>query len=201
MFSGIVEELGEVASFDGERITIRAARVVGGVAVSDSISINGACLTVVERAEDTFAVQLVPETLERTTLGALRPGDNVNLERPLEYGGRVGGHLVQGHVDGVVVVAGTTPDGNSVRIRVKAEPRIMRYVVEKGFIALDGVSLTVVDRTEDTFSIAVIPFTRDNTTLGRYGAGDRINVEVDVTAKYLEQLSMPYRDADGGTIP
>lgn len=192
MFTGIVEEMGEIASFDGERLVIRAARVLEDLAVSDSICVNGACLTVIERAERTFAVQVVPETMRRTNLGDLKAGDRLNLERPLRHGGRIGGHFVQGHVDGVAELTRATPDGNSVQVSFKAGPRIMRYVVEKGFVALDGVSLTVVERAEESFGITVIPFTRDHTTFGRRTVGDRVNVEVDITAKYVEQFVKPY---------
>lgn len=194
MFSGIVEETGTVASFDGARLEIKALRALEGLQVSDSIAVAGVCLTVVGRYEGGFAVEVVPETLRRTNLGELGPGDHVNLERSLPYRGRIGGHLVQGHVDGQAAIAAINPEGNSQRISFKAGASIMKFVVEKGFIALDGVSLTVAGRTKSGFSIALIPHTRSMTTFGERTIGDSVNVEVDMTAKYVEQLVKSYLD-------
>jgi len=192
MFSGIVEELGTIKSFDGQHLAVSCGTVLEDLRVSESIAVNGACLTVIETGPNAFVVETVPETLQRTNLGELAPGTPVNLERAMRYGGRVGGHLVQGHVDGTASVATLTPDGNSTRVGFKASERIMRYVVEKGFIALDGASLTIVERSNDAFSIALIPYTRDHTTFGTRRPGDRVNVEIDITAKYLERLAAPY---------
>lgn len=192
MFSGIVEELGAIESFDGRRLAVSCKTVLEDLRVSESIAINGACLTVVETRPSAFVVEAVPETLQRTNLGELAPGTPVNLERAIRYGDRVGGHLVQGHVDGTVSVTTLTPDGNSTRVGFKAPERIMRYVVEKGFVALDGASLTIVERSNDGFSIALIPYTRDHTTFGTRRPGDRVNVEIDITAKYLERFAAPY---------
>lgn len=199
MFSGIVEEVGEVESLDDGRLRIRARLVTGDLSVSDSICVAGACLTVVERDDDGFAVDVVPETVRRTNFGSLKPGSRLNLERSLAYGGRIGGHLVQGHVDGIIDVARVADEGSSTRVWLKADPRIMRYVVEKGFIALDGVSLTIVDRDEESFSIALIPYTQEHTTFGRPRPGDRVNIEVDVTAKYVEQFVEPHLPRSEGS--
>jgi len=196
MFSGIVEEVGRLVSFDGARVVVSAGKVLEDLGVSDSIGLAGTCLTVVERDEKTFTVQVVPETLHRTNLGALKTGDGINLEGSLAWGERVGGHMVQGHIDCVVTVQSIVPEGNSRIVRFKAPERIMRYVVEKGFVALDGVSMTVVDRDDESFSVAVIPFTWDNTTFCERGIGAGLNLEADVTAKYIEQLIIPYVSPD-----
>jgi riboflavin synthase len=192
MFSGIVEEMGTVRAFDGVRLEIRARKALGNLTVSDSIAIAGTCLTVVARGRGSFVVEVIPETLARTNLGRLTPGDHVNLERSLRYGARIGGHLVQGHVDGLATIASAVSDGNSVRIAFKAPPPIMKFVVEKGFVALDGVSLTVVGRNSTGFSVALIPHTRKITTFGEKRPGDAINVEVDMTAKYVQQIARAY---------
>ena len=196
MFSGIVEEVGRLVSFDGARVVVSARKVLEDLGVSDSIALAGTCLTVVERDEKTFTIQVVPETLHRTNLGTLKTGDGINLEGSLAWGERVGGHMVQGHIDCVVTVQSIVPEGNSRIVRFKAPERIMRYVVEKGFVALDGVSMTVVDRDNESFSVAVIPFTWDNTTFCERGIGAGLNLEADVTAKYIEQLIIPYVSPD-----
>jgi len=196
MFSGIVEEVGRLISFDGERVVISADKVLKDLKVSDSIALAGTCLTVVERDESSFTVEVVPETLHRTNLGALKPGDGINLEGSLAWGERIGGHLVQGHIDCVVTVESVFPEGNSRIVRFKAPQRIMRYVVEKGFVSLDGVSMTVVGRDDESFSVAVIPFTWDNTTFSERAIGGGLNLEADVTAKYIEQLIIPYVSPD-----
>jgi riboflavin synthase len=192
MFSGIIEEMGTVHAFDGVRLEIRASKTLGGLNVSDSIAVAGTCLTVVARGTGSFAAEVVPETLTRTNLGRLQPGHHVNLERSLRYGERIGGHLVQGHVDGLATIASVVPDGNSVRATFKAPAPIMKFVVEKGFVALDGASLTVTGRTPTGFSVALIPHTRKITTFGEKGRGDVVNVEVDMTAKYIRQIADAY---------
>ncbi|MDE2802263.1 MAG: riboflavin synthase, partial [Chloroflexota bacterium] len=154
----------------------------------DSIAVNGACLTITTMSEGRFAVDVTPETLRRTNLGDLRVGSPVNLEPPLAYGGKVGGHLVQGHVDAVGVVAEVTPEGNSRLITFDAPREIMRYVVKKGFVAVDGISLTVAGLSDAQFTVAVIPYTDEHTTLGERGPGDRVNLEADILAKYTERL-------------
>ncbi len=192
MFSGIVEEVGKVVSFDGRTLAVSAKSVLADLKLSESICVAGACLTVVKRDKGTFTVETVPETVQRTNFKALKPGMGVNLERALALGDRLGGHMVQGHVDGTGEVAWTKPDGNSVRVGFKAPANMMRYIVEKGFIAVDGVSLTIVDVSADGFSIALIPYTREHTTFSERKTGDTVNLEADVTAKYVERLIGPY---------
>ncbi|MCK4963703.1 MAG: riboflavin synthase, partial [Dehalococcoidia bacterium] len=151
-------------------------------------AVNGVCLTVTALAPDYFSVDVMPETLQRTNLGALRPGDLVNLERPLAVGGRFGGHFVQGHVDGVGRVRSVTPQGEALLLKFEAPPEIMRYVVEKGFIAVDGVSLTVVQYNSTSFGVSLVRYTLESTTLGVRRPGDTVNLEVDIMAKYVERL-------------
>jgi riboflavin synthase len=190
MFTGIVEELGSVAARDGGRFRFAATTVLEDVTEGASIAVNGVCLTVVswDVEEGWWEAVAVDETLARSTLGSLAPGDPVNLERPVRLSDRLGGHLVQGHVDGVGTVTSPAPD-----LRVTLPGGLGRYVVEKGSITVDGVSLTVVDSVTsddgtDSFSVAVIPHTAAVTTLGRRQPGDGVNLEVDVTAKYVERL-------------
>ncbi len=184
MFTGIVEEMGRVrARLDGGRFEMGADVVLEGLTVGDSVAHNGCCLTVVEVGDRWYAVDAVPETLARTNLDDLKPGDLVNLERPVRLNDRLGGHLVQGHVDAVGEVVDPAPD-----LRVRMPPHLARYVVEKGSIAVDGCSLTVASAEEDTFTVAVIPHTAEVTTLGRRAVGERVNLEVDVLAKYVERL-------------
>ena len=189
MFTGIVEEMGRIrARLDGGRFEIDASVVLDDLAVGDSVAHNGCCLTVVEignleAGEQWYAVEVVPETLSRTNLDDLAPGDVVNLERPVRLSDRLGGHLVQGHVDAVGEVVTPAPD-----LRVRTPPELARYVVEKGSITVDGCSLTVVAAEDDAFTVAVIPHTAEVTTLGRRRAGERVNLEVDVLAKYVERL-------------
>jgi len=188
MFTGIVEEIGSVASFSADRLSLRAARVLEGTELGHSIAVNGVCLTV-DRADDAgFSIALMPETLKRTNLEALRPGDPVNLERALSFGGRLGGHLVQGHIDAVGSIESVTPEGDARLIRVRAPEDVMRYVVEKGFIAVDGISLTVVECDAAGFRVSVVGFTRDNTLLGTRRVGDLVNLEADIIAKYVAQI-------------
>jgi riboflavin synthase len=192
MFSGIVEETGKVLSYDGQTMVVSARAVLEDLKVSESINVSGACLTIVKRDKGTFTVQTVPETVKRTNFRNLKAGMGVNLERSLTFGARIGGHMVQGHVDATGTVTRVEPDGNSVRVGFKAPANIIRCVVEKGFIAVDGVSLTVVDRTSAGFSVAIIPYTRGHTTFGERKPGDLVNLEADVMAKYVEALAAPY---------
>ena len=191
MFTGIVEELGTVLARQGSRLRIGAALVLDDVEMGASIAVNGTCLTVVawDAAERWWEADVVDETFARTALGALEPGHRVNLERPVRLSDRLGGHLVQGHVDGVGEIVTPAPD-----LRVRTEPSLLRYVVEKGSITIDGISLTVVDAGTDELTVAVIPHTMEVTTLGRKVAGDPVNLEVDVTAKYVERL-LSWKDA------
>ena len=181
MFTGLIEELGSLDGRDGARFRFASAVVADDARLGDSIAVNGCCLTVVELGPGLWSADVVDETLTRTTLGDLRPGDTVNLERPVRVTDRLGGHIVQGHVDGVGEVVSPVPD------LVVATPAI-RYLVEKGSVAVDGVSLTVVDVTDHHFRVAVIPHTAEVTTLGRLHAGDRVNLEFDILAKYVERL-------------
>ena len=196
MFTGIVEELGRVRAIHrregGARVEIDATTVVADASVGDSIAVNGCCVTVVELGDGWWAADAVIETLERTTLGALEPAERVNLERPLRLADRVGGHLVQGHVDAVGRVAGRAPlaDG-STRFTFSAPAEVLRYVVEKGSVAVDGISLTVAALDSGTFDVAVIPHTLDVTTLGHKDTGAPVNIEVDLMAKYVERLLTP----------
>lgn len=185
MFTGIVEELGSVVSRQGARLRIGAEVVLDDVTLGASIAVNGCCLTVVgwDVEAGWWEADVVEESYARTALGALEPGHRVNLERPVRLTDRLGGHLVQGHVDGVGEIVTAAPD---LRVRVAGD--LLRYVVEKGSITVDGVSLTVVDAGKDSFTVAVIPHTMEITTLGRKGQGDLVNLEVDVTAKYVERL-------------
>jgi riboflavin synthase len=183
VFTGIVEELGRVVSLDGPRLRVSAGAVLDDVTMGASIAVNGCCLTVVRWGEDWWEADVSDETFRRTSLGGLRPGDPVNLERPVRLEDRLGGHLVQGHVDAVGRVADPAPD-----LRVRMPAPLLRYVVEKGSVTVDGVSLTVVDVLDDGFTVAVIPHTSEVTTLGRRRPGDAVNLEVDVMAKYAERL-------------
>jgi riboflavin synthase len=187
MFTGIVEEMGALAASEaapgGIRLVFQAGAVLDGTGIGDSISVNGCCLTVVDMGEDWWASDAVPETLGRTNLGALRPGDRINLERAVSAGSRLGGHLVQGHVDGVGRITRAAPD-----LEVEAPGSVLRYLVEKGSVTVDGVSLTVAAVNHDSFRVAVIPHTLAVTTLGLKQTGDQVNLEVDVIAKYAERL-------------
>jgi riboflavin synthase len=188
LFTGIVEEVGEVSRFNGTCLSIEATLVVDWLKPGDSMSVNGACLTVVEHTDREFSVELVPETLRRTSLGALGQGDVVNLERPLSVSDRLGGHIVQGHVDARGRLASTRPEGDAVIIRFGCPKRLMPYIVEKGFIAVDGISLTVVKKSASSFTASVIPYTLANTNLRERSIGDHVNLEIDIVAKYVESL-------------
>ncbi len=183
MFTGIVEELGSVVSRDGAKLRIGATTVLDAVKIGDSTAVNGCCLTVVAFGDDWWEADVSDETFARTNLGALGPGDPVNLERPVRLADRLGGHLVQGHVDAVGEIVEPVPE-----LQVRMPGDLLRYVVEKGSITVDGVSLTVVKPLDDGFTVAVIPHTAEVTTLGHKGRGDSVNLEVDVMAKYAERL-------------
>jgi riboflavin synthase len=192
VFTGIVEELGEVTAVedlgDACRFTFSGPVVTEGARHGDSIAVNGVCLTVVTGADGAFTADVMAETLRRSCLGALVPGSRVNLERPTQLGGRLGGHLVQGHVDGTGTVTARTPAEHWEVVRIALPPQLARYVVEKGSITVDGVSLTVVEAAADSFTVSLIPTTLALTTLGRKGPGDPVNLEVDVVAKYVERM-------------
>ncbi|MGW7439663.1 riboflavin synthase [Streptomyces sp. NPDC054849] len=192
MFTGIVEELGEVTAVEqlreASRFRLRGPLVTEGAKHGDSIAVNGVCLTVVETAEGEFTADVMQETLNRSGLGALTEGSRVNLERPMALGGRLGGHLVQGHVDGTGEILSRTPSEHWEIVKVALPQHLSRYVVEKGSITVDGVSLTVVEAAADWFTISLIPTTLALTTLGIKQPGDPVNLEVDVLAKYVERL-------------
>lgn len=188
MFTGIVEETGRVASRSDYRLTVNAEKALSEVKLGDSIAVNGACLTVVEFDAGSFGVDLAPETLRRTSLGQVKPGGAVNLERALAAGGRMGGHIVQGHVDGAGVITAITPEADCWMVEIEAPAALTPYIVEKGFIAVDGISLTVVQIRQRRFTISVIPFTMAQTNLRERAAGDRVNLEADILAKYVESL-------------
>lgn len=190
MFTGIVEELGSLVSRDDGRLRFAADVVLKDVTLGASIAVNGCCLTVVDSGPGWFEADVVDESFARTSLGTMSPDDPVNLERPVRADGRLDGHIVQGHVDGVGKVVAQAP-----AMQIAADPELLRYLVEKGSITVDGVSLTVVSVTDSTFEIAVIPHTSEVTTLGVRRLGDQVNLEVDIIAKYVERLTLPHREA------
>ncbi|MGW4422290.1 riboflavin synthase [Streptosporangium sp. NPDC004631] len=196
MFTGIVEELGEIAAIeplrDAARMSIRGGTVTGDAGHGDSIAVNGVCLTVVEVDGEVFTADVMKETLDRSSLGALRPGSRVNLERAVRADQRLGGHIVQGHVDGTGVLLSREPDEHWEVVRISLPAELNRYVVEKGSIAVDGISLTVVGVDGDGFSVSLIPTTLALTTLGAKQPGDPVNLEVDVIAKHVEKLLGAY---------
>ena len=189
MFTGIVEEVGTVRVADQGRLTIAAREVMPTLEIGGSISVNGTCLTVTSLVSDEFSVDVVPETLRRTNLGLLRADSPVNLERPLRADGRLDGHIVQGHVDGTGTIVEISEDEEALMVRIDVPSQLARYVVEKGFIAVDGVSLTVVHCDEAGFSVTVIPHTRDHTVFGSRRVGEAVNIEIDILAKYVERLT------------
>ena len=195
MFTGIVEEKGTVghislAGISGS-IAIKARKVLEGTRIGDSIAVNGVCLTVVSLRPDGFTADVMAETIRRTSLGSCQPGDPVNLERAMAADGRFGGHIVAGHIDGVGTIRSAVPEGNAVWITIDAPPQILRYIVEKGSIAIDGISLTVAYVDESVFKVSVIPHTAAETTLLSKKAGDIVNLENDIVGKYIEKLMRP----------
>jgi riboflavin synthase len=195
VFTGIVREVGRVAAVeggdDGVRLVLDAPVTAGAAALGDSIAVNGICLTVEVVEPGRVAFHAVPETLRRTTLGLLHAGDEVNVEPALRAGDPMGGHVLQGHVDGVAVVQSVEAEGDGLRVFVEVPPELLRYCVEKGSVAVEGVSLTVAELADDAFAVALVPHTLAATTLGRLVPGRPVNVEVDVLAKYVERLLLP----------
>jgi len=193
MFTGIVEEIGIVEALSqvtdgGWSLIVQAHAVLNDTRLGDSLAINGTCLTVTAFTADTFTVGLSPETLRRTNLGDLRAKDEVNLERSLAADGRIGGHFVQGHVDGTGVLRAFRPDGDSLWVTIDADPQLLRYIVPKGYIAVDGVSLTVVDVFPEKFTFMLVDYTQQHITLPRRSLGSRVNLEVDILGKYIEKF-------------
>ena len=188
MFTGIVEEVGVVAKINDNGMTVLATKVTEDLKLGDSIAVNGTCLTAVSFDRTEFSVDLSPETVRRTSLGRLSVGGPVNLERALLASDRMGGHIVQGHVDGTGRIMSTKRDGDSTIFRIRVPKRLNRYIVEKGFVAVDGISLTVVKIGASSFTLAVIPYTLKNTNLAALSVGDRVNLEADILAKYVESL-------------
>ena len=193
MFTGIVEEVGSVRAAGDGKLVVGASEVLSDVKVGDSISVNGACLTVTTHDESAFSVDVVPETLRRTNLGELEAGSPVNLERSMPADGRFGGHMVQGHIDGTATIRSIDSDGDAQMVVFDAPAVVMRYVVEKGFIAVDGASLTIVNCDNFSFSVTIIPHTRENTVFKSKKVGDSVNLEVDIMAKYVERLAYAAR--------
>jgi riboflavin synthase len=191
MFTGLVQGMGRITALDrtgeGARLTIETP-LVSELRSGDSVAVNGVCLTATSLQNGSFVADAMNETLSRSSLGGLEDGARVNLELPLRAGDRLGGHVVQGHVDGVGVIVDVADDGFARRIRIEAPPDLLRYVIEKGSIAVDGVSLTVAECDSRSFTVSLIPETLQRTNLGHAGTGDRVNLEVDVLAKYVEKL-------------
>ena len=192
MFTGIVRERGRIAAIDGgdggRHLRIEAPATAAQLDVGDSVSIDGCCLTATAVANGSFSATVVPESLDRTTLGELEPGDDVNLEAAVRAGDPLGGHYVQGHVDGVGRVTGVEAEGDGARLRIEPPAELLRYCVEKGSVAIDGVSLTIASLEDGSFTVALIPHTLLATTLGALKPGDPVNLEADVLAKYVEKL-------------
>lgn len=188
MFTGLVEELGTVVSIDGGGLVLSAELVLEDLEVKDSICVNGACLTVTSILNGELSVDIVPETFRRTNLGRLSVGDKVNLERAAKLNSRMGGHIVQGHVDGMARITSVEDDGGAILMFFQMDVELSKYIVEKGFVCVDGASLTVVNCQENSFCITLIPYTRDNTVLGAKESGETVNIETDIIAKYVERL-------------
>ena len=190
MFTGIVQEVGNIISVTPGKLTVAACLTLKNIEPGGSIAVNGICLTVTKFDDKSFSVDVMPETLRRTNLGLLKPKDKVNLERPLTYNGEIGGHLVQGHIDDTGKVIEVIKEGDAVLMQFQTNPEIMRYIVEKGFIAVDGTSLTVTTRDNASFGVSLVGFTREHTILSGRKPGDIVNLEVDIIGKYVENLSI-----------
>jgi riboflavin synthase len=194
MFTGIIEEVGKVISVQPGCLVVVANRVLERMESGSSIAVNGVCLTVTGFDARSFSVDIMSETLKRSNLGLLKSGDKVNLESPLPLGGPLGGHLVQGHVDDTGKVVAMRRVGDAILIRFEAPPDVMYYIVEKGFIAVDGISLTVVAKDENSFQVSIVDYTRQHTNIGGRRVGDMVNLEVDIMAKYVAQFTQPRRE-------
>ena len=203
MFTGIVEEIGQVRSIKkgafSAQLAIEAREILSDVKNGDSIAVNGVCLTVTSFSSKRFTADVMHETLNRSNLGLLSPGSFVNLERAMKASGRFGGHIVSGHIDGTGNIISLKKDDNAVWYTISARPKIMRYIIEKGSIAIDGISLTVAETDEQRFKVSVIPHTAENTILSLKKAGDTVNLENDCIGKYIEKLIAPYADPPDDT--
>ena len=195
MFTGIVEEMGTVRRLNQSpnrcELELSASKVLEGTQIGDSIAVNGVCLTVIRLGEEHFTADVMPETLRRSNLGQLKPGSKVNLERAMAANGRFGGHIVAGHIDGTGKILAMQPEGNAVLVTISATPELLRYVVEKGSIAIDGISLTVAKVSHTDFTVSLIPHTGEETTLKKHRSGEIVNLETDIIGKYVEKLMQP----------
>jgi len=191
VFTGIVAEVGSIVSIQAGKLTIAASQVIKEIKSGGSIAVNGVCLTVTAFDNRSFSVDIMPETLKRTNLGRLHAGDRVNLERPLGLGREIGGHMVQGHIDDTGKIASITREGEAVLMRFEAKPEVMRYIVPKGFIAVDGTSLTVTTRDANSFSVSIVGYTRQHTILADKKPGNTVNLEVDIIGKYVAEFNKP----------
>lgn len=198
MFTGIVEEIGKIKSVSKGRssalLTIQAHEILSDIKNGDSIAVNGVCLTVTSFSSSGFTADVMHETLNRSNLGALSQGSSVNLERAMKASGRFGGHIVSGHIDGTGIITSLQKDDNATWYTISAKPKIMKYIIEKGSVTIDGISLTVAEENETSFKVSVIPHTAENTILSTKKAGDTVNLENDCIGKYVEKLIMPYKN-------
>lgn len=201
MFTGIIEEVGRIKAIGSGVLQVSASRVLEDVQLGDSIAVNGICLTVTEFSGSSFRADVMPETIRRTSLAELKIGSPVNLERALTLSSRLGGHMVSGHIDGVGRIVSLKDDKNAILMKIAADADILHYIVEKGSVALDGISLTVAAVTDRDFTVSLIPHTRQVTNLGSKGEGSLINIENDVVGKYVEKLLQPRQDAQNAGQP
>lgn len=194
MFTGIIEEVGQVARIGGGNLVINCTKVIEDVHLGDSIAVNGVCLTVTHFDKSSFTADVMPETVRRTSLAELKKGSPVNLERALTLASRLGGHIVSGHIDGTGEIVKFADEGNAILMTISAGPELLRYIVEKGSVALDGISLTVAQVTDSDFTVSLIPHTREVTNLGSKKTGSPINIETDVLGKYVEKMLQGQRE-------
>ena len=191
MFTGIIEELGTILQIGADKITIEGQVIFADLKLGDSVAVNGVCLTASDITGHVFTAEIMPETLSRTALSALRPSNRVNLERALSASGRFGGHMVTGHIDGTGKITAIRPDSNAHWVQITAGPNILRYIIEKGSIAIDGISLTIARVDHGSFAVSIIPHTAGMTTLLSKRPGDLVNLEIDILGKYIEKLLIP----------
>ena len=189
MFTGIIEDIGKIKVINGNKIKVASGKIVNGLKNGDSIAVNGLCLTATGADKDSFTADIMPETMRRSNLRYLHPGESVNLERALPAGGRFGGHFVEGHVDDVGRVMSLKSEAEAVIMKVSIDPKLTKYIVEKGFVAVDGVSLTVIECDRSSFSVSLVTFTREHTTLGNVVQRKYVNIEVDILGKYVEKFN------------